>query len=138
MRHVFILLLLLMYTALPAQQLISMAGSPATGVKEGLHWESREHNFGEIKQGVPVTALFTFTNTSDQPLLIKEVKAPCGCTVASYTRELIAPGAQGQVISTYNAASPGVFYKTIRVLVNTQADEVVLRLKGTVVAQATN
>lgn len=134
MRHLIVLLLMLMYTALPAQQLVSMAGSGATPLKESLRWEARVLDFGEIEQGEPITALFTFTNTSGQPLLIKEVKVSCGCTVASYTREAVAPGAQGQVVTTYNAATTGAFYKSVRVMVNTQPDEIVLSLKGTVIA----
>ena len=99
-----------------------------------IKWEATTHNFGEIAQGVPVSTTFTFTNTSNEPLLIKEAKGSCGCTVTTYSKEAIAPGKQGFVSVNYNAASPGAFRKTVTVTVNTQPEPMVLSVQGTVMA----
>ncbi len=134
MKLSFLMFLLLVAVSLQAQQLavINNTEKPAAAV---LQWEATEHSFGEIKQGAPVSASFSFTNTSNVPLRIKEVKGSCGCTVTTYTKEAIAPGARGQVTATYNAAHPGAFRKTVSVTVNTQAEAMVLTLLGTVIAK---
>ena len=96
-------------------------------------WESTAHNFGEIEQGKPVEHLFNFTNKGDVPLIISSVKASCGCTVANYTKEPIAPGKTGFVSARYNAAKVGTFNKTVTVMANTGDDAIMLKLSGSVV-----
>ncbi len=95
-------------------------------------WESTAHNFGTIDQGKPVEHLFNFTNKGDVPLIISSVKASCGCTVANYSKEPIAPGKTGFVSARYNAAKVGAFNKTVTVMANTGTDAIVLKLSGEV------
>ena len=97
-------------------------------------WINTMHDFGEIPTGDPVTHKFTFTNTGDIPLIISSAKASCGCTVADYTKEAIAPGAEGMVEATYNAKKEGAFSKTVTINANTEKGVVVLTLKGEVVS----
>ena len=96
-------------------------------------WESTTHDFGKIEQNLPKEHVFTFTNNGDVPLIISSVKASCGCTVAEYTREPIAPGEEGSVSARYNAAKVGAFTKTVTVTANTGEEAVVLTLKGEVI-----
>lgn len=98
-----------------------------------FNWTMTEYDFGKIKVGVPVTYEFKFTNTGDIPLVISTVQASCGCTVTSYTRDPIAPGAEGFVKATYNAASVGQFTKTVTVNANTEEGIAKLTIKGEVV-----
>lgn len=97
-----------------------------------FHWNETTFDFGKIKLNVPVTHEFYFTNTGRAPLIISSVKASCGCTVAEYSKEPIAPGQRGFVKATYNAAKSGVFNKTITVNVNTEDMPVQLYIKGEV------
>lgn len=79
--------------------------------------------------------VFEFTNTGDAPLIIKEVKSTCGCTVPSWPKEPIAPGKSGKIEVKYNM-NPGPIRKTITIQSNATnyADGVVpLKLKGEVV-----
>ncbi|MEQ9439539.1 MAG: DUF1573 domain-containing protein [Cyclobacteriaceae bacterium] len=96
-------------------------------------WESTSHNFGEIKYQVPQTVSFTFTNQSAQPVIISEAKGSCGCTVASFTPDPIAPGATGTVKATYNAATLGAFNKTVSVKTTAQDTWQTLKITGIVV-----
>jgi hypothetical protein len=96
-------------------------------------WTNTVYDFGKIKVGVPVTYEFTFTNTGEIPLVISTVQASCGCTVTSYTKEPIAPQTKGFVTATYNAASIGVFTKTVTVNANTEEGVAQLTIKGEVV-----
>jgi hypothetical protein len=97
-------------------------------------WESTSYDFGKIEKGVPAEHEFKFTNNGDVPLIISSVKASCGCTVANYTKEPIAPGKKGYVSARYNAANPGAFSKTVTVRSNSGEEAIVLTLKGVVEA----
>ena len=72
-------------------------------------------DLGKIKQGEPVPATFIITNISAKPLVIEQANPTCGCTIADYTKEPIAPGKMGFVKATYNAANTGSFVKNITV-----------------------
>ena len=91
------------------------------------------HDFGKIKVNVPVSHEFRFTNSGDAPLVLSSVHASCGCTVTDYSKDPIAPGAEGYVKTTYNAAKVGVFTKTVTVTANAEESVVQLSIKGEVV-----
>jgi len=114
-----------------AQQFASTARNENSLAPESasFSWVSTAFNFGKVPVGVPVSHDFTFTNTGNVPLIITSVQASCGCTVTSYSKEAIQPGAQGFVKATYNAAKVGQFQKTITV--NANADEGVVTLSIT-------
>ena len=79
--------------------------------------------------------VFEFKNTGDAPLIIKEVKSTCGCTVPSWPKDPIAPGKSGKIEVKYNMGL-GPIRKTITVQSNASnyPDGVVpLKLKGEVV-----
>jgi hypothetical protein len=98
-----------------------------------FNWAQTLFDFGSIKHNVPVTHTFKFTNKGDGPLIITSVQASCGCTVTEYSKDPVAPGADGFVKATYNAAKLGVFNKTVTVNANTEGEAVLLSIKGTVV-----
>lgn len=98
-----------------------------------ITWKAVEHDFGNIPQGVPVTAEFVFTNTGNTNIILSEVKPSCGCTAADYTKEPVAPNKSGYIKATYNASSIGSFTKAITVKHNVGEGTQVLILKGTVV-----
>lgn len=100
-----------------------------------LGWESPSHDFGKIKQGVPVTHEFTFTNTGKTPLVITNVQASCGCTTPDWSKDPIPPGGQGFIKATYNAASMGGFNKTVTVMANVEGGFKQLSIKGEVVQE---
>ena len=95
-------------------------------------WAQTTFDFGKIKVNIPATHEFTFTNSGNIPLVISSVKASCGCTVADYSKDPIAPGTKGFVKATYNAANVGQFTKTVTVNANTAEGVVVLTIKGEV------
>ncbi len=97
-------------------------------------WAETSFDFGKIKVNVPVTHEFTFVNKGTEPLVITSVQASCGCTVAEYSKEPIAPGQRGFVKATYNAAKVGAFTKTVTINANTDDNAFQLTIKGEVVA----
>ncbi|MEM8894307.1 MAG: DUF1573 domain-containing protein [Bacteroidota bacterium] len=120
---------ILMLFALTFLGVSVMANAPASAK---FSWSMTNYDFGVIPVNKPATATFNFVNEGEAPLVISQVKAGCGCTVASYTREAIPPGASGTVEATYNAAKVGAFNKSVVVYANTEGEPIVLRLKGTV------
>ena len=98
-------------TAAPA----AVATPAAPQTPSQLKWEKETHEFGTIEQGKPVSYEFTFTNTTNKDVTLKDVKASCGCTATNYTKTAIKPGEKGTVTATYNAAAGGAFHKTVTV-----------------------
>jgi|TARA_R110000737_G_scaffold327696_2_gene342103 hypothetical protein len=69
-----------------------------------ITFESDSKDFGDIKQGDKVENVFKFTNTGNQPLIISNVAATCGCTVPSWPKEPIAPGKAAEIKVSFNSA----------------------------------
>lgn len=80
---------------------------------------------------------FVFTNTGDAPLVIKDAKSTCGCTVPSFPKEPIAPGQSGKIEVKYNM-NTGPIRKTITIetnAVNYDEGRVALKIKGEVIVK---
>lgn len=88
------------------------------------------HDFGTIPQGKPVTNEFKFKNTGNEPIVIQNVRASCGCTTPAWTKEPVLPGKTGMVKATYNAAAAAPFTKTITITSNVGTKT--LTIKGAV------
>jgi hypothetical protein len=101
----------------------------------GMTWKTTNIDLGKIEQGKPVTVEFEFTNPSMVPLIISSVRPNCGCTVADYPKEPVAPGKSGKIVVTYNAASSGSFTKSTMVNSNASEGNTSLIIKGEVVAK---
>lgn len=50
-----------------------------------MEFKSETFDYGEIQKGSDGIGYFEFTNTGDAPLVIKDVKSSCGCTVPKKT-----------------------------------------------------
>jgi hypothetical protein len=96
-------------------------------------FENEIFDFGKIKQGVPATHKFIFTNKGKVAMVVTNAQPSCGCTTPSWTREPIPPGGQGYVEATYNAAGIGAFDKSITVMSNVENGVILLRIRGEVV-----
>ena len=99
--------------------------------------ESDTYNFGKIGESDGlVTTTFYFSNKGDAPLVITKVRTSCGCAVAKYIQEPIAPNEKGWIIITYNPnGRPGKFSKTITVASNAiNGTSQMISISGEVVA----
>jgi hypothetical protein len=97
-----------------------------------IQWDAATHDFGKIKQGVPVTHEFKFTNKGKVPAVITNAQPSCGCTTPSWTRDPVMNGGEGYVKATFNAMALGPFDKVITVTANTEGGVVMLHIKGEV------
>jgi len=97
-----------------------------------VKFQELKHSFGKIKQGVPVTTEFKFTNTSSKPLIIEVATAECGCTTPEYPKTPIMAGKDASIKVTYNAANEGHFEKKVTVKFAKVAQPVILEIDGDV------
>lgn len=74
-----------------------------------------KHSFGKIPQAVPTNTNFTFTNTSNKPLVISNVSSSCGCTTPEFAKTPVMPGKKGTIKAGYNAAEVGKFSRSLTV-----------------------
>ncbi|MEM6321813.1 MAG: DUF1573 domain-containing protein [Bacteroidota bacterium] len=89
------------------------------------------HKFGTIKSGDKVKHTFTFTNTGDAPLVIKNVEVSCGCTFPSYPFLPIEPGDKGEIEVTFNSEYKiGRQKPTVTVITNGRPRTLKLYLEG--------
>ncbi len=104
---------------------------PMNGPK--ISFTEQEHNYGTLQKGGDGNCEFTFTNEGNEPLILSNVKASCGCTTPSWTKEPIMPGKSGSIKVRYNTNNVGGFTKTITVTSNAiNSPRVVLKIKGKV------
>ena len=103
---------------------------------EVMKLSTDKHDFGKIKQGVPVTTYFTITNTSDKPIVIESATAGCGCTTPEYAKEPIPAGGTTKLKVGYNAAAPGHFDKPVTIKLAGVAETKQVMITGEVVTEA--
>lgn len=60
-------------------------------------------DFGELSSGDDHRFEWRFRNDGTVPLQLKSVNCHCGCCVANWTREAVAPGDTGIIQATYRA-----------------------------------
>ena len=86
-----------------------------------IKFEKTTHNFGSFSEKNPVvTCTFSYTNIGEQPLVVNQAIASCGCTVPEYTKTPVQPGDKGEIKVTYNGEGkfPGHFKKSITIRTN--------------------
>jgi hypothetical protein len=115
---------------------VGMISFAQTGPK--IEFKEETINYGEVEKGKDDgIRIFEFTNSGDEPLLVKNAKSSCGCTVPEWPKEPIAPGEKGFLKVQYNM-NPGPISKTITIesnAINKPSGMVTLRIKGTVIVK---
>jgi len=109
--------------------------APAATVKKAdsyVKFKDVAHDFGKIKQGVPVTYAFVFSNITDKPVVIESATASCGCTTPVKPEAPVAKGKEDKITAGFNAAAAGPFNKTIFVKVAGVDQPLELKITGEV------
>ena len=101
-------------------------------VNSTIDFESKVVDYGVIDHNADGARKFVFTNNGTEPLLIKNAKGSCGCTVPTWPREAIAPGATAEIGVKYATNRVGKFTKTITLTTNASKKPVILTIKGEV------
>jgi hypothetical protein len=119
---------------------VATAGTTAIAqeVKNGakLDFEKDVHDYGTVENGGDGSCTFEFTNTGNAPLIISNAKGSCGCTVPSWPKEPIAPGATSKITVKYDTKRPGAINKSVTITSNAVNEPTkVIRIKGNVKAK---
>src|SRR5438094_10044336 len=108
------------------------AAATVVKAEEFVKFKETVHDFGKIKQGVPVTFSFDFSNITDKPVVIESATASCGCTTPVKPEAPIAKGKTDKITAGFNAAAAGPFNKTIYVKVAGVDQPLELKITGEV------
>lgn len=101
--------------------------------KTKMVFDTTVHNFGTVKEGDVVKYAFKFKNAGDNPLMISKTDVSCGCTVPSFPKEPIAPGAVGEIMVQFNTSGKeGLQKKNILVHSNNEAEAVSISIEANV------
>ena len=98
-----------------------------------IKFDKLTHDFGTFSEKSPVvTCVFTYTNVGEEPLVINQAIASCGCTVPEYTKTPVKHGEKGEIKVTYNGTGkfPGHFKKSITVRTNGAVEMTRLYIEG--------
>ena len=99
-----------------------------------MEFDARTFDFGTITEGEMVSHTFTFTNTGENPLILRSARGSCGCTVPQWPREPIAPGESSTVTVEFNSKNKvGKRNQTVTLTANTQPTQTIINLTGEVV-----
>ena len=103
-----------------------------------ITFEKTEHDFGKIhEEDGRVSVVFEFKNEGMSPLVLSNVRASCGCTTPTWTKEPVEPGQVGSLTVTYNPnGRPGRFQKTVTITSNAKEPTVKVYIKGEVIPKA--
>lgn len=109
------------------------------GPSTSVRFDREIHDFGNVDVNTDNPYSFVFTNTGKEPLLITNAKGSCGCTVPSWPKDPIMPGATGKIDVVYRpnkgqAGKPQE--KTVTVTANTEPKNTVVRIKAMVNPEA--
>ncbi len=99
-----------------------------------VEFKTSDFDFGTIKQKEKVNHRYEFTNTGKSDLIIRKIKASCGCTATNPEKDVIKPGESSYIDVTFNSAGKrGKQRKTITVITNDPKESTTrLTITGTV------
>ena len=111
---------------------VFMASIGFASAQAEIKFDKQTHNFGKFKEADIQHATFTFKNIGDQPLVLNQVMASCGCTDVKYDKKPIAPGQSGKIEVSYDGKNkfPGYVKKNITVRSNGKNELVRLYIEG--------
>jgi len=99
----------------------------------GMVFETETIDYGTVAHNADGKREFVFTNNGTKPLIITNATGSCGCTVPTYPKEPIAPGAKAVIGVKYATDRVGAFTKTVTLTSNAEGQaSKVLTIKGTV------
>ena len=97
-----------------------------------ITFEKKKIDFGEITSGKVIDLLYTFENTGDELLIIKNINTSCGCTYTRLEKKEYEPGEKGSIpLKFFSKGYRGKVIKTVTVVSNDKANPYIrLSLSG--------
>ena len=114
---------------------VDLATVVATTGGPEIVFEEAVFDFGQVKSGDSVVHQYVFKNTGDQPLIIAQANASCGCTVPNKPKDPILPGEKGAITAKIAKAGKAQSNKEVTITVdsNAKSGKKTLKLTGDIV-----
>jgi hypothetical protein len=97
------------------------AAPAAANALTTIEWIEPKKELGSINEGQKLQISFKLKNTGTAPLVLQSVTPGCGCTVADYPKEPIAPGKEAEITAAFDSQGrEGQQHKEITVTANTK------------------
>ena len=91
-----------------------------------IQWIDSARNYGKIREGQKLAISFRFKNAGEHPLIIESVTPTCGCTVADFPRQPIAPGEEGEITGEFDSnGRQGLQHKQLTIRANVEGERYV-------------
>ncbi len=122
-------------TAKPAALKTETTPAPAENVESSnaiMTFESTIVDYGTIENGGEPLRVVKFTNTGTEPLVIKNARGSCGCTVPTWEKNPIAPGQSSTIEIRYDTKRTGPINKSVTITTNEGSGNHVLQVIGSV------
>lgn len=99
-----------------------------------IQFSETNFDFGTVKQGDELVHTFKINNVGKSNLILRKVKASCGCTATQPDKELVAPGEEANIKVTFNTRGrTGRQNKSITVYSNDpKKSTMLLRISATI------
>lgn len=104
--------------------------TPTSGPK--MEFDAMEVDYGTIEQHSEPLRSLNFTNTGTEPLVIKNARGSCGCTVPIWPKEPILPGESANIDIRYATNRLGKINKKVTITTNEEGQPHVIKVLGTV------
>ncbi|MGG8496213.1 DUF1573 domain-containing protein [Tenacibaculum sp. TC6] len=95
-------------------------------------------DYGKVAFNSEGKRTFEFTNIGAEPLLIKEIKSSCGCSVPKKPEKPIMPGKKGFIEIEYDTKRLGGFSKSLIIISNAKEERKLIKIKGLVEKKENN
>ena len=100
------------------------------GIKTAISIKTTNLSLGVFDWQQEQKAEFILENAGDQPLVIDNVIASCGCVTTSYSKEPVRSNGSVSLSVKYKAERPEHFDKTIKVYCNAKSSLILLKITG--------
>jgi uncharacterized cupredoxin-like copper-binding protein len=100
-----------------------------------LNIADKNFDFGEIKSNKKVEHSFIVKNDGKSNLIIRKVKASCGCTAINPKKNVLVPGESTEIVTVFDpAGKSGRQNKSVTIITNDPVNSnVLLRISGNIV-----
>ena len=121
----------------PNAQMVNNPATPAvpsdTINVAKMKFTEEVYSYGKVKAGDKVHHTFKFTNVGKVPLVISNAASTCGCTVPTWPKEPVAPGASSEISVEFNTqGKSGPNKKPINITANTWPTVTTVHIDGEV------
>lgn len=135
MKNLIYLLLIIFASGRAFSQTGNSPQTPKTTDGPAIKFDSLFYDFGEVTEGAKVLHKFYFKNTGNKPLVLNDVGTSCGCTIPTWPKYPIQPGAKDYILVSFDSNGRGgtTVVKNITVTSNTGNDNIIiLEIRGKV------